>query len=129
MNKQKLTPVQMQKKLNEIILYIDECGDVADLAFEAAKRIPKGNPEDTLPRRKNEIKRIIEDMNTLGVSKIEPDELSYLIDIHDAVANQEISALKEFMSISEKIKTVAPELTVVINEVIKAAKERINRRR
>lgn len=124
-----LTPLQMQRKLNQIIMHMSGVGDLADKSFKAIIRMPRGNPEETLPRRKAEIEAIIADMDKFGVSKVNPNELSVLIDLYDAVLYQETDVLSQFIAIADKIKEVAPELTEVIDQNIEAATERIKRRR
>jgi hypothetical protein len=127
--KKVITPKQMQYKLNKIINHLSDIGDVADTVSIAARRIPKGNPEETLPRRKDEIEIIIEEMDKFGVNKSIPRDLNRLIDLHDAIMLQEEDTLKQFMAVAGKIKEVAPELTLIVDQNIEAAKLRITRRR
>ncbi len=127
--KQALNPKQMQTKLNKIITYLSEIGDVADISFTASHRIPRGNPEEILPRRRDEIEVIIEDMDRFGTSKVKEEELLRLIDLHEAVLYQELDTLTQFKGIAERIKQVAPELTDIVDKNIEAAEQRILRRR
>jgi len=127
--KKSLSPNQLQHKLNQIITHLSNIGDLADTVFFAARRIPKGNPEETLPRRKDEVEIIIEEMDKFGVSKTDPRDLTRLIDLHDAIMLQEAGELAGFKEAAERIKIVAPELTMIVDQNIEAIEQRIARRR